>query len=858
MLGWIFKKKIETPKPTPAAVAKGPPPAAAPPAPTVDWAARLAQAHGDDQALLALLHSAGLPLPFKQAAVEALNGEAALKQVEREFRNHDRRVHQLAKRRLLAHVAQRQTREQAAHLIDTARGLAAEADVPVNRGVELDRAWQALDAAAIEPAQREAFAALTAQLSVQARQRIDTELQHKRWHADAALALQQLKTACTDAAAGTHDRSALGGAMAAATAVLNAPLATGDALLALQQALRTAAALDIHLAALDRLLGPAPEAEPAEDPQQAWLALPPLPDAALAALLQARYAEWQQAREQAQHERQSQRRELARERQRTRKVEWGAALADGVAAAEAALDAGQLADAQRILGEIEDGLQGGEAPAALANRIAAAQARLAQLRGWQHWAGGRARDELVLQAEALAAATVAGGADKVEGAEISEADAEVARLSIRQRADVIATLRARWKEVDRLGGAGGRALWQRFDAALKAADEPVAAHLAAQRVAREANLATRLQLLDALEAVDVGSADAHPLASALSRFHGEWRKLGPPEHTVPREARAALAERMEAAVRRVETPLQAARGQARAEREALVARARALAGGGPGRDLVGDVRNLQAEWQQHARALPLARGDEQALWTEFKSAIDAAFAAREAVFNAREAEFEAHAAERLALIERLQLRPEDSPAVQRRLLAEVDTAWSRCGPAPRARAAALDAQYRAARETLRQWLDNTAQRDWQATCDALDAKLVLCLAHEQDVTGDAAALAASWQALPALPAPLEDALRRRAGLAPAGGAGHPPPVDELLLQIETAWDLPTPPAFEAARRERKLLAMKAALEGRRAGTPEALPPQAALALLLGQTGLDTGQRDRLAAVLAARRRRGPS
>jgi DNA repair protein SbcC/Rad50 len=941
MLGWIFKKKGNAALEAASAIAaESPPSVAAPPAPAVDWTAKLAQAR-DDDALLALARTAGVPLQYRQAAVEALEGEAALKLAEHEFRSHDRRVHQLAKRRLLAKVAQRQTREQAARLIESARRLAGETDVPVNRGVELDHAWQALEAAAIEPAQRDEFAALTAQLAARARRRADTELQRKRWRTEAVQALRQLQVACAEAASGTQARASLADAVDAARRVVEvappeddpAARVSDGALADLRHALQIAAALDGHLAVLDRLLAepagtasraaddpainpgvPAPrkadagdevDMEPAlptpavDDAQREWQALAPLSDTHLAALLQARHARWQQACDQARNDRQSQRGEQARKQHVARNSKRVAALVDGIVQAETALDAGQLADAHRHLSHIDDELQGAEAPDALRGRIAAAQARLAQLRGWQHWAGGRARDELVLQAEALAAATVGAGAGQhggeAEGGGASEADAEVARLSIRQRAEVIATLRARWKEVDRLGGAGGRALWQRFDAAMKAAHEPVAEHVAALRAARETNLSARHQLLDVLAAVGAAtttglaesaqpavpaddaeqpqtknataaeaSVEARALATTLDRFHVEWRKLGPLEHTVPRAARAALVERMEAAVRRLEAPLQAARRQARAEREALVTRACALVGDGPGRgrDLAGEVRALQAEWQQRAKALPLARADEQALWTDFKAAIDAAFVAREAVFSAREAEFEAHAAERAALIERLKMRPEDSLATQRRTLAEVDAAWQRCGPAPRARAAALDAEFRATRQALRQWLDNSTQRAWLSTCDALDAKLALCLAREQGATADAADVdtavpAASWQALPVLPPPFEDALRRRAGHALTDGTDTAPSVDDLLLQIEAAWDLPTPPAFESARRERKLMAMKVALEGRRTGAPEALVPDAALALLLGRGGLDAGQRDRLAAVLTAWRGRGP-
>ena len=945
MLGWIFKKRGNGPGSAPAvpATSTSPPPGAGAPVPDVDWTAALAQARGDDDALLALALTAGAPLRIKQDSVDALDGEAALKRAEREFRGHDRRVHQLAKQRLLAKAAQRQTREQAARLLETARSLAAMAQVPVNRVVELERAWQVLDVGAIESAQRDDFKAVTAQLAAQLRQRGDIELQRKRWQADAVAALRQLQVACTEAAPGKQDRQVFAGALGAARGV-QAALPPGDeavpasagALAELQQAILVATALDGHLAVLDRLLagpavtpretvdGPAagpdagdppkPEATavagdeaakdptlpPAafDDPHPQWQALAPLPDARLAALLQTRHSSWQQTHEQARQARQSQRRGEDRERQRARLGDQVTALRDGVAHAQTALDAGQLADAQRHLRDIDDRLLGADAPAALHTRIAAAKARLAQLRGWQFWAGGRARDELVAQAEALAAATVGGGDGKgggeVEPDGASGVVAAVARLSIRQRAEVIETLRKRWKEIDSLGGPGGHALWQRFDAALTAAGEPVAAHVAAQRAARVANLSARHQLLEVLEAVGVAGTngpaasematpvddvalpqtrdeslaevqrdapgDARALAAALDRFHTEWRKLGPLEHTVPHAARAALALRMEAAVRRLEAPLQAARTRARADRQALVLRARGLASDGPGRDLAGEVRALQAQWQQHAKALPLARADEQALWTDFKGAIDAAFAARDAVYSAREAEFEAHAAERAALIERLQVRAADSPTVQRRTLAEVDAAWQRCGPAPRARAAALDADFRAARDGLRRWLDDSAQRAWKATCDAFDAKLSLCVAREQAAAEGAdidAAATAAWSALPALPAPLEVAMRRRAGLAPADGTDTAVDVDDLLLQIETAWDLPTPRPFESARRERKLLALKASLEARRSVASEALAPVAALALLLSRAGLDAGQRDRLTVVLAAWRRRGP-
>src|SRR5204862_4213158 len=126
----------------------------------------------------------------------------------------------------------------------------------------------------------------------------------------------------------------------------------------------------------------------------------------------------------------------------------------------------------------------------------------------------------------------------------------------------------------------------------------------------------RNSLVEALNAValpDASDGDAVPdwkaLAAALGHFHTEWRKLGPVEHTVPHKQREPLMARMGTAVARLETPLNEARRGAQLVRERLIGRAKALAAeagsGAPGRELVDKVRQLQAEWQQHARELPL-------------------------------------------------------------------------------------------------------------------------------------------------------------------------------------------------------------------------------------------------------------
>ena len=121
-----------------------------------------------------------------------------------------------------------------------------------------------------------------------------------------------------------------------------------------------------------------------------------------------------------------------------------------------------------------------------------------------------------------------------------------------------------------------------------------------------------------------------------------------------------------------------------------------------------------------------------------------------------------------------------------------------------------------------------------------------------------ATLEQRWAAQPSLPPAWEQALVRRASLAGTEptGARSTASTDDLLLQLEAAFQLESPPVLAAARRELKLRAMKAALEGRQRSAPAPVSPDDLLAAALECPGLDGPQRERLARVIAAVRERG--
>lgn len=438
------------------------------------------------------------------------------------------------------------------------------------------------------------------------------------------------------------------------------------------------------------------------------------------------------------------------------------------------------------------------------------------------------------------------------------------RLNLKAHNDSIRALRQRWKELDRQSAAATQAQWHRFDAALQVAYAPVAAQLATLKQAREVNLAEREALLDTLEAVplpsDEGGAapDWKALTRELDRFQTAWRKLGPLEHTAPHAAQGRLQERQRAALARVEAPLQAARTRAALQREQLIARAEQLspstASGGAAPDAARGVRDLQTQWQDQARQLPLPRGLENALWARFKAATDAVFAQREAGLAARDAELAANLAHAESLIAQLQALSETTALAElQATLAEVDRAWRQGGELPRGAGQALEPRYRKARDLALALVGQAQQQHWLAQCNALQAKLLLCQQQEADAPAaqPVPELQARWAALPQLPAAWEQALAPRWARTAASAALPQQAFEDLLLRLEMALGLPATAERQAARQSLKLRALKEAMEGRSASSDGPAQHVAWWQAALKQGSLLPEQQQRLQALLDA-------
>jgi hypothetical protein len=369
--------------------------------------------------------------------------------------------------------------------------------------------------------------------------------------------------------------------------------------------------------------------------------------------------------------------------------------------------------------------------------------------------------------------------------------------------------------------------------------------------------------------------DWRAVARTLEEAQLAWRKLGPVEHTVPRKAltgERAVTARYAAATQALAAPLAGAFREATRQREELTAAAKNLVSAdGVARGAVDKVRNLQAQWQAHAKALPLPRREENALWSAFKSATDAVFTALSATRAAKEAEFSARTKEREEIIERVAALASSTAAQDiRRALAEADTAWRASAEVPKPLGVKLDARYRAARDAANRRLGEVVAHASQSRFDALIAAMALC--HQRETAGEVTAeLETRWSAVENLPAAWKPKLEARFRGIGAGPAAPPASssasrskvapgetLPDLLLKLEAACNIDSPGEFLADRQRLKLLALKNAMEARRT---EVTKPEDIERWLIDAAAMptpDDGSRERLARIVAAARRRARS
>jgi hypothetical protein len=374
------------------------------------------------------------------------------------------------------------------------------------------------------------------------------------------------------------------------------------------------------------------------------------------------------------------------------------------------------------------------------------RAELKRLSDWARWGGNVSREELVKAVE----------------------DLPGQKLAMSELAKKVGSMRDRWKQLDAVSGHAPKSLWERFDAACTSAYAPAAAHfkhLADERHANAAKAQALIAETQALAESVAAGADLKNVAAAGQRLRQMWSRLG----TIDRKEKRKLDQTFDKVLATMLAPLSEQRKIEAAKREQLITEAEAL---DPSeRHTLDKLRSLQERWQEQAKALPLERKIEQALWQRFRAACDAIFAKRKEAAHAADHERKAHLHAREAICKELEeatFSGDDKAqlAAIAKTLKDAATAWHATGTVPRAAEPRINQRYHNAVGKVQAQADAIKKRAGAAQANALRDKLRLCQALESAIgsNGDAIDVAewqAKWAALPSLGNDYERALQGR-------------------------------------------------------------------------------------------------
>jgi hypothetical protein len=479
--------------------------------------------------------------------------------------------------------------------------------------------------------------------------------------------------------------------------------------------------------------------------------------------------------------------------------EGARAFAEALAAMEAALEEGALhaaAEQDRALRALDlQAIRPGEAQMAQLSRL---RAELARLQSWARWGGSVSREELLKSAQDL------------QGQE----------LPVAELAKKVGSLRERWKELDAASGPAGKDAWLRFDAACTAAYAPVAEHFRALAEERRQNLErARAAITEVREFAQTSGVlqqgadvDWKAVAAFCNQVSQAWRRQG----AIDRRERKAVDAEFAEALRSLTEPLAARQKQEIERRKVLIAEVEALDANSP--RATDALRAIQERWQEMARMLPLARGDEQALWQRFRHACDALFAERREAAKVVDAERQANLERKEALCASLEGAANAPASSLAQTLRESEQAWRGIGPVPRAAQQGIEERFASATGMLRQRLEQDRAQQLQQQARVLLQKLSLCSQVEKAMaegnTEQSTTLRAAWDALPGLTGNFERALQARFAAAlsddtaarealPRNGASV---LDDILvLEILLGIDSPAHLAQERLKQQVQVL-----------------------------------------------------
>jgi len=330
-------------------------------------------------------------------------------------------------------------------------------------------------------------------------------------------------------------------------------------------------------------------------------------------------------------------------------------------------------------------------------------------------------------------------------------------------ADIARTVARLRTAVDGANAVGDlAALGRRLDALGGTVTELTEQQREETKAAQEASVAERTRIVEAAEAIaarDLSTAQWKSVSAEIDELFAQWKRHQTDGPRIPKPAADELWKRFRAARASVDaqrkafySSLDATHREARAAKQALVAKAESLAE--QGGDTVGAYRALLEDWKAAGRA---GKKDDDRLWDRFKAAGDVLYAAKSARMSAENEEFTKNLEAKLALLdESADILSISDRSTAKDRLRRLQQRWDELGKVPRERIRELDDRLRRIEDHVRALEDDHLRRSLPqrpVAADPFSAKLAEAVEKaERDLAtakagGNAKAIADAEEAL---------------------------------------------------------------------------------------------------------------
>ena len=366
-----------------------------------------------------------------------------------------------------------------------------------------------------------------------------------------------------------------------------------------------------------------------------------------------------------------------------------------------------------------------------------------------------ARERCAARREELAAARVAAALEQRQSlcAELEALTGAEDRAAAARRAK---ELQQEWKKLPPVSDKRqARTLEERFRAAREQFKISQTPYLEQQEWQRWANrtqqeaLCAEMEALDALDALAV-------VAERIKQAQKSWKAVGP----VPRADSEALWQRFKAACDRnferckpYLDELAQQRAAALERREELCRQAEEHSESTAWKESTEALKALQAAWKETG-AVP--RRKDQALFARFRTACDRFFARRQAHFAVLDEKRSGNQEGKEKLCARAEALADAPQREYVKEFRDLQAAWKRAGPAPRAAESDLWQRFRTAHDRFFAWLDEGRLdnlRMKEALCEEVETLVAEAAddADPREIAGQIAELQKRWKDIGPVP-----------------------------------------------------------------------------------------------------------